>query len=126
MNVFQQEKEFCEIFKSEIDYNIMYEVNSKEINIIVRHNENFDVEKGKKRLNQLKEIFRLSYNDCRVLNYIDTDNQFINEYFFIKSLNKQKDMVDLIYKNRKLNCFGCHNNKCNCFLEKEKKCHLEK
>ena len=44
-------------------------------------------------------------------------------------------MLDLIYKNDKIDCFHCClelNNECNCFLEKEKekekrrKCRLEK
>ena len=113
MDTFQREKEICEIFKSENDYNITYKVNSKEINIIVYHNGNFDVERGKKRLNQLKEIFKLSYKECKVLNYIDIDNQFITEYFFSNSFNKQKNMVD-----DNINCFHCYNDECNYFLEK--------
>ena len=47
----------------------------------------------KKRLNQLWKIFKLDWEKCYVLNYTDIDNQFITEYFFSNSLNKQKNMV---------------------------------
>ena len=104
MDVYQREKELCETFKSKIHYNMKYEINSKEINIIVYHNGNSDITLEKNRLDKLYEIFKLDklgWKKCNSLHYIDIDNRFINKHFFKSNLKKRKYMIDLMYKNIK-------------------------
>ena len=105
LDVFRREKQVCEIFKSEnASFKIHYNVNSEEIIITVSHKGNWNVEIGKKRLNELWRIFRLYQlgweTECIVFNYENSSKEIeICEYFFRTSINKQKNVVDLKHNN---------------------------
>ena len=101
-DIFYRERELCELFKSENNgFDINFWIDSSEVVIFVRHSgKNWNVQKGKKILNELWRNFKLPVigweKNCSVLNYKDiNDDVSISEYIFkMHQFNYYKTLTD--------------------------------